>query len=161
MMNELSDPIKEAFRCMGQAEEILRKHGLSKHPRAFALLCPTEGMTGMVPAVYASHAEELCKRIVDAGEAGERGEQTSVLLPPSLRVPTSAELLIALSNHSLKQPLNAAYSQVFAELFLEVLGTLPQGVKLREGAYSYPAERQEILAELRRVGMVKRSELVG
>lgn len=130
--------IATMFDRMEVAEQVLREHGLSRHPWAFLAMRPGPalGEQTLDPRVYRAHARELAKRI-------KAGEPTA----PA----TAAEVLVAMSRASLAAPPSGAFSRLMTRLFVEVMGPRP-GVVEESGREDWPGQLAEDLAEARRRG---------
>lgn len=103
-----------------------------------SLLSPPPGFATLHCDVYRSHVRELCARYV----GGER-----------LDLATDAELLVSLSEASLRAPLRRGPDGLFHQLFLRVMG--PEAYESAcEGAEppvpQWPGELEEVAAEARR-----------
>lgn len=128
------EAIETAFEAMETAERVLAENGLTDDPNMFKLLQPTEAMLALVPRVYESHAEELCRRYLAGGDT---------------RLATKAEVLLSLMHTSFMSPLNHDGCMLYERLFVDVMGALPfelDGVKYKE---EWPGQFEEALAEAR------------
>lgn len=114
--------VRGIFDLMGVAEaEIARaKRGATPEVAArvhasFKLLCPTDELGDSCnPRIYEAHCRELLARVVaDAPES-------------ELNLRTKAEVMMLLSQQSLKAPLNTdgcdLYAQIFHEIFPDARG---------------------------------------
>lgn len=110
-------PIAHAFALMSIAETELAQSKLpSKGTNLFMVLCPPALLVdpSINVEVYRNHVRELLGRIWQKHD---------------LRTPTNAELLISLSNTSLRAPLARPHDKLMARAFKAVFGKLPPGVE--------------------------------
>ena len=101
---------------------------------SFKILRATDLFLGKEERIYRHHCKELLIRIV-AGSTTELG--------------TKAEVMLALSEMSLKAPLNQDYAALYFNLFDKIMG---KGLikQSNAGTYSYPGAGDEILIILRK-----------
>jgi hypothetical protein len=108
MSIHMDEITKATFSCMEIAEEEIARAKLD-HPdkrdllhQTFRLLCPSEGMGALDPAVYRDHAREIVARVAV-------GEDT--------RLGTRAEALVGFSVLSHRSPLTRVAGHAFWLIF--------------------------------------------
>lgn len=107
--------LSRVFALMGVAEEEM-KAAMERHPRhaaaidkqMFGALCPPPGMGALDQRVFRSFARELLERFV--AKTGPLSDGTR------------AEAMMALSEASLRAPLDRTHQALFERLFVEVMG---------------------------------------
>lgn len=133
-LRKVGGPASEAartFELLAIAERELRGVPKSIGNAVFGALAPPPGMSRLSDEVYRAHARELVER-------AQRGA--------SLEIGTDAELLMALSEASLRAPPDAGHAAAFERLFERVMGRRVDGEPTRE---SWPGEIDQILSALR------------
>lgn len=135
--SEVMQRARSAFSQMRAAEEELRRafpERGSEPDGLFGALCPRPEfrLWSRAPGVYRAHARELCVR----------AERRLDMAPG-----TDAECLLALSDMSLKAPLNATGTALYESLFKRVTGRAVEGEPARE---PWPGAADELLHDMRR-----------
>jgi hypothetical protein len=129
--------IARVFTLMGIAEEEIARAG--QFEGDFLLLEPPGTMSDFVPDVYRAHCRELLARRA-AGRP--------------LDLATDAEILCALSDASLRFPLNRNAGAAYVIVFRKILGHLPAARSLDLGdprrMEDYEGAAEEILGRMRR-----------
>jgi hypothetical protein len=135
------------FDLMAVAEEEIDAAS-KRHPgrermlsAAFGLLCPPAGMSKLDPKLYRAHARELCERVAAFDGPPENHRP--------LALGTKAEVLMVLSELSLKAPPSQQYAALYELLFAEIFGAaaVPAGEPVRE---PWPKASTELLGTMQR-----------
>jgi hypothetical protein len=152
ILSELeSGPVGRTFAMMRIAEEEIdaakarwsRKADVLQG--AFRWLCPPAGMSSYHESIYRAYARELIERV---------GSGSGPALAAELALGTRAEAMLALSQASLRAPLDRTHQALFERLFTEVMGRAIEGEPTRE---PYPGAADEALHQLlRRCGQARR-----
>lgn len=115
--------IASVFELMRIAEDELdayrTQHG-AEPAGGFKLLCPPAGMSQLDHRVYRAHVRELLGRVKKLADDPRAIVDT--------RLATNAECLVALLQAATTAPPRALYAGLIEKLFVEVFGTLPDGV---------------------------------
>lgn len=131
--------ISAVLEQSGVADELVRTF-IKKHPRktdilnrAFSILFPPEALRDKDPALYRHHVEELLNRAM----SGE-----------SMHHATKAEILSAISQTSLRTPIQQDYAALMERLFADIFGNTPDGAPFSQE--SWEGATDEILNALRK-----------
>ena len=147
LLDEMIPGITHVFRYIEIAEEEIRRaiEGAPESATAlngcFLQLQPPTQLKGRPEALYRAYCRELLERVVDG---------------TALELPTKPEVLLALSQLSLKAPLNRNALALYESLFAEIFGSLPDGAIAVEPDWT--GADQELFVDIsRQLGLIRRS----
>lgn len=142
MLEFLPSVLTNTFRSMEIAEQEINK-AKGRWPRkkdalhkSFRLLMPGP-LSGVREEVYRHHCQEILERVV-------KDEDTTLA--------TKAEMMVAISEFTLKIPINSTMAALYERLFLEVIPRAKlEGEPTRE---PYKGAAEEMLQQMRKRGRV-------
>ncbi len=155
--------VSRVLELMEVAEEALEVGfpDRKKEPRCLFVACaPPSQLRQTAPIVYRSHVEELVRRAKYtlpkrlariSRECENVDERLENDLLKQLDEPTCAELLLAVSQLSLKAPPSRDYACAYRYLFSQVFGSVEAQRVCGDGLLSpsYPGAIDEVLTEVR------------